>query len=145
MNSLSRTRHCTAMTQWNAQRGRGHAATQPCREGRHTARAATATAPGPQLQDFCDSGPVSGAHFRVGLVRPELAPVDLCVARIQAPALSQLQHWPGPKVISPGAHVHSFNKYLLCVCVTALFQALGLQEGINKQNPCMRGADILAR
>lgn len=78
--------------------------------------------PGSQLQDSYDSGSATGSHPRVGVVRSELDPADL-------------------NIVSLGADIHSFNKYLLCICETALFQALGLQE-LNK-NPCMGGLYVL--
>ena len=66
----------------------------------------------------------------------------MCVARLLAQTQAQLQHCPCPKVVSPGAISHSFSKHSLCVCVTALSSALGLQSGVSTY-PCIPRAYIL--
>ena len=84
-----------------------------------------------QLQGSCDSGQATGPHSQWGLS-------DLSLIQL-------LSVWPGSRSKAPVSHhtalvprlscldVHSFNKYLLSICVMVLFQALELQEGINKQ------------
>lgn len=44
----------------------------------------------------------------------------MCVAGLLAQTQAQLQHHPSPRVVSPGAIIHSFSKHSLCICVTAL-------------------------
>lgn len=139
MNYLSSTRNSAVMIRYNAQRGSSNTATQPRQEGgfcstmngppcsvpgpRYTARVvmSTTTVPAPGFLWLWNSQwcPLPG-----GPCLTWTCSSWSLYGQGPGPSPTQLQHCPGPKVVSPRADIHSFHKYLFCICVIALFMEL---------------------
>lgn len=68
-------------------------------------------------------------HTLGGLLRSEFVPVDLCVAKIQAQGLSQLQHRPGPRVLCWGTMcIYSTN-----ICCAFVWQHCSRYWGYSRE------------